>query len=186
MRAQTTETMAARTAPRPLAFRALLRSLPVLAALSLAPALTTLATVEAQTVVRAASRSVSANVTARLVIGVRLHARQVGAVVRGASTEGFTEVSIPVEAAANLDWRLAVSAPGSDAGAGAQRGAIHVLNEQGTWVPLRLEGGGQVSVASGEPTGPAPHTLRFRVADAADIGIVERLRLVMQPAVGAP
>jgi hypothetical protein len=184
MRAHTWQTIGARTAPWPLAFRALLAILPLLAALSLAPALTTRATLDAQTVVRAGSRSVSMIATARLVIGVRLHARQVGAVVHGTRSEGFTEVAIPVEAAANLAWRLAVAAPRTDAG--AERGAILVLDEQGAWVPLPADGGAEVAVAGGEPTNPAPRMLRFRVADAADIALVERLRLVMQPAVGAP
>lgn len=172
------------TAPRTLACRALLGNLPLVAALILAPALATPASLEAQTLVRAASGSVSANVTARLVIGVRLHAQQVGAMVRGTRTEGFTELTVPVEAAANLAWRLAVAAPQSDAG--AQRGAILVLDEHGAWVPLPTAGGAEVAVASGEATNPAPRMLRFRVADAADVGVVERLRLVMQPAVGAP
>jgi hypothetical protein len=199
MRAHPEQTLKARPTPVRLAYRALRRSLPLVAALSLAPVLAPVAPIgalKAQTVVRAGSRSVSMNATARLVIGVRLHARQVGAVVRGARSEGFTEVSIPVEAAANLAWRLAVAAPRVAAGdptnpttvpnEDAASDNILVLNEHGAWVPLPVAGSADVSVASGEPTNPTPRMLRFRVANAADISRVERLRLVMQPAVGAP
>jgi hypothetical protein len=148
--------------------------------LALALLLVPTRTVEGQTA-RAGSGSVTLHATARLEIGVRLHARQLAPARIAARSAGLMEVLVPVEVAGNMAWRLSVAAPRGR----APRGSVEVLTVRGDWVPLPADPMHEVPVAAGAATDPVAMTLRFRVADEADVEVVERLRLVLQPEVGA-
>lgn len=130
-------------------------------------------------VVRAGAGSVSAALDLRLTIPTRLHARQLGPAEVAPRARGarFTEVAVPVEAAANVEWTLAI-AVGEP---GAAHGLVEVLCEDGDWRALSVRAAGSpVVVARGAPTNPRPIVVRLRLADDTDVSRLGALRLLMQ------
>jgi hypothetical protein len=132
---------------------------------------------------RAGARSVMVGVTARLVVGVRVDARQTGPAEVTTAVNGSSEVIIPVSAAANLAWRLSLSL-----GGGTRHGLVEALDAAGRWTPLpNAQGAPLLVVGEGERTNPLAVSVRLRLSDPRDLPLVERATLRMEPKeAGAP
>ncbi len=137
---------------------------------------------EGQQQARAGVGSVAVGVTARLVVGVRVDARQTGPAEVTTAADGSRAVMIPVSAAANLAWQLSLSL-----GDGARHGVVEALDASGRWTPIPEEALAPLIVGEGERTNPVAVTVRLRLSDPRDLPLVEGARLRMEPKeAGAP
>lgn len=137
---------------------------------------------EGQQQARAGARSVAVGVTARLVVGVRVDARQTGPAEVTTAANGSSDVLIPVSAAANHAWQLSLSL-----GDGTRHGLVEALDASGRWTPLPEEALAPLVVGEGARTNAVAVTVRLRLSDPRDLPLVEGARLRMEPKeAGAP
>jgi len=132
----------------------------------------------AQAVVRVGRADLQ--IPVRMTIGVRLTVSPSGPPVSVGSGPGYTELEIPLGVAANTSWTLSLSLPDG----ATQASVIAVRDASGTWV---VPAGAQpvALVRRSEPTNPVDVRLRIRLAQGSAEGVVERLRLHLDPADGS-
>lgn len=87
-------------------------------------------------------------------------------------------MSLQIETASNVAWQLTLAAPSGI----SPRGRIEVMTAAGAWEDLSLDALSRIVVAAGDPTNPTVRHIRFRVHNAADIPVLERLHLQMETA----
>lgn len=146
----------------------------VVAALA-APCLATDA--DAQEVASAGNGSARINLLAKATVGYRMKVRQTEPARVVARNAGSTEIVLPVTAASNVRWTLAVLSP---SGTHTKDGDIEVLDRNGTWRTLDDDNAAAV-YSSAAPTNGQPVNVRLRLASGADLDTVSTVRFLMTP-----
>lgn len=131
----------------------------------------------AQVVVRPNRASLQIPVVIR--VGVRLHVSQRASAAFVATTPSYSEVELPLTAAANVPWTLGISLPDAE----SQGVVLAIRNADGAWEAPAL--GRPVSVLTRqEPANPHEVLVRIRIARGTPADRVERLRLHLDAAEG--
>jgi hypothetical protein len=145
---------------------------PFVAIFTLALGLAALPSTGAAQQARASIGSAGVGLPVAFTVAVRLNVAPAGPAVLVASGPEFDEYELPIRAAANIPWVLAVAAPDDGSGTALRS----VRDARGSWVPL--EAGTAVEVVPrSEPTNPVELRLRVRTLRGAGAGALARLRL---------
>ena len=122
----------------------------------------------------------SLQVSANLVIGYRMHVRQVAPARVVDRSDDMIEVELSLEAASNVAWRLTMSAPMAQDS--VSMGRTEVQDASGVW--RRLDRSNPPVTVAGErpPCNPTPITIRVRLYDGAQLAAVSAPRFMMDSA----
>ena len=121
----------------------------------------------------------SIQVSARLVVGYRMHVRQVAPARIVERSAGMIEVELSLEAASNVAWRLTMAAPLAQDSVAFAR--TEVRDASGAWRPL--DGASPVTVVGERPPcNPTPITVRVRLYDDAQVAALSAPRFMMDAA----
>ncbi|HKS06296.1 MAG TPA: hypothetical protein VJR92_08300 [Gemmatimonadaceae bacterium] len=118
-------------------------------------------------------------VSASLVVGYRMHVRQIAPARIVERNAGMIEVELSLEAASNVAWRLTMAAPLAQDSVAFSR--TEVRDASGAWRTLDRANSVTV-VGERPPCNPTPITVRVRLYDDAQIAALSAPRFMMDTA----
>ena len=116
-----------------------------------------------------------------LSLGLRLRVAPSGPELIVTAGREFREIELPLTVAANVPWSLSIALPDGE----EEPAVLAARDDTGEWRSTR-NGGGVRVISHGKPTDPTEIRVRVRLASGAAVGSASRLRLVLEPAAGAP